>query len=294
MFLEEVPGIKKEIRNYLEGVVLRGKNSGVIDAARYVVLNENAQFSRPLLTVAAARDYGVSDLDRVMFVASAVELVHAASLISDDVADTANKRRGKDSCHIAFKPEIADLAKLYLINRAYGLIGDRKLSSMLTDKQRVDIIRIASESGDAMVRGQFKDITQKMIDDVSGIKRMYEQKSGALFALALACGGIVGNANPDDVTKLRQIGLAIGVCYQIADDVLDLSPQFSSGKPTGQDVKKKTLSHLLGKESAKQVKIFEELEVHKALPKLNVHPTCMGEFISFLMGEMDSKFTTNP
>ena len=281
MFVDEIPEIKEKIWGYLDKIVLNEPGNEV-EAARYVALNRSANLWRPLLTIATARDYGVGDLRKVISVASVVELVHAASLIEDDIADESSFRRGISSCHIKFGDNLAHLAQMYLVQKAYNLLLGDDIETNLGDGQKIAITRLASESGIGMIKGQAKDVMQKELGTVDDVVKMYEEKSGALIGLALACGGIVARAY-SDVESLRKLGVAMGVSYQIVDDALDSFAQKELiGKPVKQDGKKRTLLNLVGLNGVRELKELKDREIDRHVSELRVDSTCLNVMINRL------------
>ena len=291
MFLQDIDKITNGVRDYIDNKVLpyeiAHKASTEVIAARYVVLNENAGLLRPLLVAAVARDFGVSKLEDVFAVASAVELVHAASLISDDIADNSHERRGRPSCHVTFGKRMANLTEHYLVNRAYELLLKDRFSPNLSDEQRVKITGLAAESGIEMVRGQAKDIMQTGLREPKDVIRMYEQKSGALIGLALASGGIIGSASESDVVYLRQLGRCIGVSYQIGDDAFDKRASSETGKPSNQDLKKQTLVKMVGLNGVIKIKEEKDALVDELMNKIHGNTYSLKELVMQFRRERD-------
>ena len=282
MFIEELQNIRERIRSYLDKHTYSERFEPQVEAARYVLLNESAKLWRPLLTIAVARDYG-ADLKNSSPISPVVEFVHAASLIEDDISDKSVLRRGKNSCHIEFGEDLAHLAQMYLVQKAYNLILNERGSLNLRDEQKISILKIASESGINMISGQTKDVKQIDIGNIEDILRMYEEKSGSLIGLSLACGGIIGGASSVDVKILRKLGIAVGVSYQIVDDVLDnFASNIETGKPERQDDGKKTLLKLVGLEKVKELKCSKDREIRSYLGRLSVTPLCLNEMAIYL------------
>src|SRR3989344_4445935 len=303
MFLQDIDKITNGVRDYIDNKVLpyeiAHKASTEVIAARYVVLNENAGLLRPLLVAAVARDFGVSSstaeataktsssFENPKTPFSAVELVHAASLISDDIADNSHERRGRPSCHVTFGKRMANLTEHYLVNRAYELLLKDRFSPNLSDEQRVKITGLAAESGIEMVRGQAKDIMQTGLREPKDVIRMYEQKSGALIGLALASGGIIGSASESDVVYLRQLGRCIGVSYQIGDDAFDKRAPSETGKPSNQDLKKQTLVKMVGFEGVIKIKEEKDALVDEIMSKIHGDTSSLKELVMQFRRERD-------
>lgn len=280
MVLENLSEIRDSIRYHLNRHVLLGSFQPQVEAAKYVVLNESASLWRPLLTISTARDYNV-DLERAIPLSSVIELVHAASLIEDDIADEAPLRRGKNSCHVQFGNDLAHLAQMYLVQKAYDIMLNSDLG--LGDKQRIAITSLASKSGLDMIWGQTKDVKQIELKTSKQVLRMYGEKSGALIGLALACGGILGDATEEDVNTLRKLGIAMGVSYQISDDVLDsFACPTETGKPGRQDEQKRTLLKLVGLDGARDLKSAKDADVEDLLNSLSIDSKSLREVADHL------------
>lgn len=274
MLLHEAKQINIQLRRYISERVLPHngyKVPGALQVSRYAVLNPNANFRRPLLVVASARDFGVYPLNHIFPAAAAVELVHAASLILDDMDDKSPIRRKKRSCHVAFGNPTARHAVSYLVNRANELLLSDRLNPNLDYEKRVKTVSLAARVGNIMIEGQEQDVSQtgETIEDAI---EMYEKKSGALFGLALAAGGLIGSANPDDIAYLEQLGNCLGVSYQLADDKKDFLPLSKTGKPAGQDTGKKTLLRILGPKGVKKLSESKDREADELLGMLSVEP----------------------
>ncbi len=252
-----------EIRDYIRSALVDSSipKYRTIEAESHMLLNDSGGLYRPLLLIATAKGYSVAVKKALPF-AAAVEFVHAASLIEDDIMDKSDTRRDKPSCHIQFGIDIALLAHTHLVQRAYEQILNPL--NRVTNGQRIAIARKAYAVGKGMTLGQERDVTQESLESKEEIVRMYEKKSGLLIGLALASGGILGGACEEDVQALERMGIKAGVGYQIIDDALDeRAPQSVTGKPRGQDANKKTLLKLVGWEEVKKLKAESDSEVDR-------------------------------
>ncbi len=277
-------GVRELMKNTL--VDLSVPCQQVMEAARYMSLNESGGFYRPLLLLAAAKGYSVP-LENAYPFAAAIEFIHCASLIDDDMADKSDLRRQLPSCHKAFGKDIARLANTFLVQKAYGLIIEGN-DYPLTIKQK--ILSRAYKAGIGMALGQERDITQQGLDTATDIIRMYEKKSGLLIGLALATGGIIGRSCPQDVDNLNHIGIKAGIGYQIIDDTLDeLAPSDLTGKPQGQDKNKKTLLKLVGLEEVKKIKSEADAEVDRSFKNLHGDHSLLGDMLLHLRHKHDNR-----
>ncbi|MBW2985535.1 polyprenyl synthetase family protein [Candidatus Woesearchaeota archaeon] len=244
-----------EINNYIKRRIesinltldnILPRNSKVGEAARYMTLNGGSRW-RPLIMIAAAEMYDKDAAKKIMPNACSIELGHTASLIFDDKPsmDNAYLRRGKESCHIKFGEDIADLTGIFLINYAYQLnLGNKEISPENTIKA----LRMMGKSTglDGLVGGQEKDLKGTKRNPES-LEMFYAQKSGGLYALAASMGGILYNADKKEIEALVNYGKNLGVAYQFIDDVLDvIGDQEEIGKSTNMDKNKLTSVHLFG------------------------------------------------
>ncbi len=259
-----VSEVKRELYDHMGNVLsdMSVPRQQTVEAARYVALNESGGLHRPLLLFATAEGYSIP-IKRALPLGAAVEFIHSASLIDDDIADKSDLRRGKPSCHIAFGEDVARLANTFLVQKAYGQIAEGNDFSL---KKKVEIIARAHDVGARMCLGQERDITQDGLDKYSDVVRMYERKTGALIGLALSIGGIIGGASQEEVEALSRIGVNAGVSYQIIDDALDnIADERDTGKPKNQDANKKTLLNLIGWDNVKALKKERDSEIDKLL-----------------------------
>ena len=284
MNIETTRGV---IRNYINSALADSneRNSKTLEAARYMALNDFGGLYRPLLLLATARGYSVG-IEKALPIGTAIEFVHVASLIEDDIMDNSDTRRGKMACHTKFGEPVAHLAHMYLREAAEEQIT---LKNSLSNPQRIAIARKAFRTGKSMVYGQERDVLQRDIDSVDKVVRMYAQKSGALLGAALVCGGIVGRACEEDVCSLDMIGINAGVSYQIIDDALDsLAPASQTGKPANQDSAKQTLLKIVGWEGVKKLKGECDAEVDRLLATLHGDPCFLGDLIHHLRHKHDN------
>ena len=228
------------------------------ESMRYSLLAGGKRI-RPVLTIQVATDLGATEED-ALDVACAVEMVHAASLILDDLPcmDDASLRRGNPANHLVYGEDTAILAATALLNRAFGVIAE---CDRLPAQTRLDLTRLLSESvgSNGIIAGQFCDlqIRHGHGDDVAGLTEMYGQKTGALFVAALEAGARVAGVDDAWVDAVRDYGVNLGLAFQLLDDLLDtFGSREDIGKDTGQDDAKSTLASRLGAHGTQQ-------EVHR-------------------------------
>jgi geranylgeranyl diphosphate synthase type II len=210
---------------------------------------------RPVLCMEAARmiagrlPAGIEDLG------SALEMLHTYSLIHDDLPalDNDELRRGKPTCHVVFGEAIAILAGDALQTQAYEVLARLPCPA----EARVRIIEeIARGTGtvDGMIGGQVKDLeAERQTPDAATLEYIHRSKTGALITASLVTGGIYAGGSHAEIQRLRDFGRAIGLAFQIADDVLDVTQSSEQlGKTAGKDAvsEKATYPALFGIEDS--------------------------------------------
>ena len=230
-------------------------DSKLLDAARYSVLRGGKRL-RPALVYAAADAAGASP-DAADTPAIAVELLHAYSLIHDDLPamDDDALRRGQPTTHIAFDEATAILAGDALQALAFSILGE---ADVRTDRMRVKQLNLLGEAVGfrGMALGQAIDLeSEGKALSLDALKAMHAKKTGALITTSVLMGAACGNPSDDDWDALTQAGQAIGLAFQIQDDILDeIAPTETLGKTQGRDqtLGKSTFPGLLGLEASGQ------------------------------------------
>ena len=188
--------------------------------------------------------------------AAAIEMVHAYSLIHDDLPcmDDDDMRRGKPSCHIAFDEATAILAGDGLLTLAFETMA-RHIAAFGADKAAAAIGALSRAAGaDGMVGGQMIDIENEKRDvDLNTLILTDSKKTGALITAACEIGCILGGADEKTTGHFAEYASKLGLAFQILDDILDVTADSEElGKPAGSDSKsgKPTYASLLGLEKA--------------------------------------------
>ena len=190
------------------------------DAMRYAVLNGGKRL-RPLLVYTLGTALG-SSLESLDQVACALELIHAYSLIHDDLPSMDNDdwRRGKPSCHKKFGDSMALLAGDSLQALAFDVLLKAPLSPEKLIKMLNVLVKAAGPWG--MVAGQAMEFSSNASSaDKSSVETIHALKTGTLFAAALELAGIVADLPKEQLLTLSQIGNRLGLVYQLQDDVCD-------------------------------------------------------------------------
>ncbi len=192
-------------------------------------------------------------------VACALELIHTYSLIHDDLPamDNDDFRRGKPTSHKVFGEALAILAGDALLTEAFVLLS-RTGKIMLPAEKRLSVIReIAYAAGiSGMVGGQALDIlSENMNSDENILSEIHRRKTGALIVASVKAGAIVSGAGKNKTLALSRYGLNLGLAFQIADDILNVTGDSAiMGKKTGSDVARGKLTYpsVLGMDAARQ------------------------------------------
>ncbi|WP_202334234.1 polyprenyl synthetase family protein [Mesorhizobium sp. L-8-3] len=222
----------------------------LLAAMRHGVLNGGKRL-RPFLVLESAAMLGAAD-DPAMRVAAALECVHCYSLIHDDLPamDNDDLRRGQPTVHKAFDEATAILAGDSLLTFAFDILADE--ATALPPARRLELVlALARAAGlGGMAGGQALDLqAERQAPDEAGIITLQAMKTGALIRFACEAGAIVADAAPADRERLAEFGSAIGLAFQLADDLLDLTADAGAiGKATGKDAAagKATLAGLYG------------------------------------------------
>ena len=195
---------------------------------------------RPLLVFAACAACGGTEADALPF-ACAVEMIHAYSLIHDDLPalDNDDLRRGRPTSHIRFGEAMAILAGDALLNMAYEAMAAFCEASGATGHIRA-MRRVADAAGaHGMVGGQVVDVIyENKTADEQTLLYIHRNKTGKLLRAALCAGAAAAGADAETLAKYDELGDALGLAFQIQDDILDvISDAASLGKPVHSDEK---------------------------------------------------------
>lgn len=208
-------------------------DSGVplINQVALYILTSGGKRIRPLLLMISARVSGFDGpTDQTVMLASAVEYIHAATLLHDDVLDDATLRRGKDPAHAVWGNRATILVGDYLYTKAVCLavqVGLLEVDSILANACRI------MAEGEALQLLHCGDLS--LTDDA--YLKIVEYKTAALLSAACRLGGVIGGAPWRVKDALGQFGMHLGIAYQVADDTLDyVADQGRLGKALGKDL----------------------------------------------------------
>lgn len=183
---------------------------------------------RPLLTLASTAIYDGA-MDRSHRLATAVEFIHTATLLHDDVVDESEERRGQQAANLVFGNQASVLVGDFLFSRAFQL---------MTEDGSLDVLRILSGASAIIAQGEVMQLSaanniETTMDDYIEI---IKAKTAALFAAACEVGPVVAGAAPEQAQAMAEYGLNMGIAFQIADDALDYAASREKlGKVVGDD-----------------------------------------------------------
>jgi geranylgeranyl diphosphate synthase, type II len=229
------------------------------EAIRYALLGPGKRL-RPRLVLMAAEACGGA-LESAMPAACAVEMVHAYSLVHDDLPamDDDDLRRGRPTCHKQFGDAVAILVGDALLARAFEVLATEITPPSTAAKCCAILGRAAGAS--ALVGGQSDDLAMgeqshvELDGDASILESIHRRKTGALFVAALELGGIVAGGTVEQLEALAAYGRNVGLAFQITDDLLDVAGNPAAvGKRLAKDADrgKLTFPRLMGVESSRR------------------------------------------
>lgn len=231
--------------------------TSVHEAMRYSLFAGGKRV-RPILTIAAAEALGAKTSD-LLPLAGSLELIHTYSLIHDDLPamDDDDCRRGRPTCHKVYGEAIAILAGDGLLNLAFEVLSDPRRTKAVPANRLLSIIReISAASGvHGMVGGQVVDMESEGKDiDFPTLEYIHTHKTGALIRASVRVGALYAKASEKRLKALTRYGESVGLAFQIADDILDVTgKQDEIGKAVGSDLKKgkKTFPGFYGLEGSR-------------------------------------------
>ena len=245
---------RQQVEAALRRLVVPGR-AAAVEAAIETSLFAPAKRLRPVLALLVA-EVLKGDPEQVLPAGCAIEMVHTASLILDDLPsmDDAKTRRGRPTCHVLHGEATAILA-------AFALHEPRLRDPRRVAGRAVRTRRRAAASPselsraigtDGMIAGQALDLqmTDREID-FGALEFIHSRKTGALFMAAAALGALSSRARPAELAAVVAYAKNLGLAFQIVDDLIDVTGGAEAGKDTGQDVKKTTFVSFSGIEGAR-------------------------------------------
>ena len=189
---------------------------------------------RPILTLLIAKNLGQINMT-TYYAAVGLELLHTASLVHDDVVDESGERRGQPSVNATFNNKVAVLVGDYILSTALYYVSK---------SDHVDIVRSLAQLGRILSNGELQQLNNISNFDFSEdiYYKIIKKKTASLFSSCAENGAMSVNATAADIELARNFGLAIGMIFQIRDDIFDYYDSAEIGKPTGNDMREGKLT----------------------------------------------------
>jgi heptaprenyl diphosphate synthase len=207
----------------------RSRNS-IIEEILMRLVKAGGKRLRPALVLICGQ-YGGADIDRLVPLATSVEMIHMATLIHDDVIDDADFRRGIETTHKKWDTGTAIFAGDYLLSKAFGIITDNTVFDNATH---------AAKAFKLICEGEIEQYYSRNKAGV-GVRKYLARiryKTAVLFGLSCYLGASTTNISHSEMLALRSYGINLGMAFQIKDDLLDLQPSTGQlGKPVGNDLR---------------------------------------------------------
>ncbi|WLR46313.1 polyprenyl synthetase family protein [Halobacillus litoralis] len=277
---------RQRINQQLEMLVRDYTVSGRLQDSMLYSIHAGGKRLRPILLMATAQAFRVPE-ERVMGVASALEMVHTYSLIHDDLPamDDDDLRRGKPTNHKRFDEATAILAGDALLTLSSQVISE---DEGLSDSDRVYLVRELTKASGArgMVEGQMQDMLSEGAEiSLEALENIHRNKTGQLLRFSILAGAYLGGASEEVLEEMTEMAEALGLLFQIQDDILDVTGDSEViGKPAGSDEgnHKSTYPQLLGLDGAIAQKDKYVQKAQQALKNAGVEGTTLSELIHYL------------
>ena len=258
-FLEFLKEKKALVDQKLEELLPERDEPGgrVISAMRYSLMAGGKRL-RPVLCMLGAEAVGRRGEDFLLF-ACGLECLHTYSLIHDDLPamDDDDLRRGKPTCHRAFDEATAILAGDGLLTLAFELFSSPELLEVTSPERLLQALHLVAQAAGAsgMVAGQMADLLAEGREiSPEELSYIHRKKTAALLSASVVSGGLLAGAPANELQALETYGEALGLAFQIVDDILDVvGEEKKLGKPVGADIRKKKATYpaLLGLSEAR-------------------------------------------
>ncbi|MEN0040762.1 MAG: polyprenyl synthetase family protein [Pseudomonadota bacterium] len=263
----------------------RQRPERLVAAMRHGVLNGGKRV-RPFLVVEAARLFSVS-LKDVLPTACALECLHSFSLVHDDLPamDDDDLRRGQPTVHKAFDEATAILAGDALSTLAFDILASRSSDDAAVRCELTTMLARASGWG-GMIGGQVLDIeAEEASPSDADIRKLQAMKTGALICFACEAGAVLGKADDTARASLKSYGETVGLAFQLADDILDVTADTATlGKTAGKDIDadKGTLVALHGVDAVRAMLREAVAQAHEALSGLGPEADSLRAMATFI------------
>ena len=284
---KELNKIAKDTNNFLKGFIKKQKRSELIIPMQYGLFSGGKKIrSKILVDVGSLFKINYKSL---IMIGSAVECIHAYSLIHDDLPcmDNDSIRRGKPSTHIKFGESTAVLAGNSLLTMAFEILSHKSLN--ITEKNKNNLINKISESSGhlGIAGGQYLDLNyeHKKVSRKKIIE-MEIKKTGKLFSFCCVAPLILKNKNKTEIKKFEDIGADIGLLFQVADDLIDHKGSFKiAGKKTGKDKKKgkATLISLMGYKNTLKYANYLIVKINNKITKYGSKSQNLSKTLNYIL-----------
>ncbi len=228
--------IERELRDY-QGkklATMRRGNPQLGTALRHLQQRQDSR-KRPISTLLSARHATGRVNDNVLHAAVALELLHTASLVHDDVVDESDRRRGQRSVNALLGNKVAILVGDFLFSQA--LRHANFAGSAL-------VMEWLSELGQTLADGELRQLANTGEEEISeqSYYEVIEKKTASLFSACARMGAHLAGGDDEEVGRMADFGRCVGICFQLRDDIFDYDTANSTGKPTGNDMKEGKLT----------------------------------------------------
>ncbi len=203
------------------------------DVTEYLSQSEGKQL-RPLLVLLSAKMHG-EICSSTYIAATAIEMVHTATLIHDDVVDSSDERRGRRAVHVAWTPQVAILAGDYLLSKALHIT---------TENSEFELLKLVTQSVKEMSEGELVQLAKAQSLDTTeeDYLNIIYKKTASLISACAATGARSVGKDDNCVNTMKKVGKNIGLAFQIRDDIFDYESNNLIGKPVGNDIKEHKLT----------------------------------------------------
>tara|TARA_Y100001970_G_scaffold265591_1_gene353373 strand:- start:940 stop:1911 length:972 start_codon:yes stop_codon:yes gene_type:complete len=278
--MEKIISIFSERLLKVNRLILKKLDSSIplISEIAEYILSSGGKRLRPLLALSSAKLLNYNGPDKDICLAAAVELIHTATLLHDDVVDKSNKRRNKITANEVWGNEPSILVGDFLFSRAFEL---------MVDTDSLEVLKTLSKASCKISEGEMKQlIFQNNINtSKSDYIKIIKGKTAELFSAACKAGAIISTNNSDEIKSLEKFGKELGISYQLIDDALDYQYEnYNFDKSIGDDFKDGKISYPIiiswGKSNTEEKKFWERVIVEqkqnsndfsKAIDLINKH-----------------------
>ena len=257
-FAQDMQAVDKLINSYITSNV-----TPVISELSNHLINAGGKRLRPLLTLAASDLCNYSGASHIKL-AAAIECIHTATLLHDDVVDESFQRRGKPTANILWDNQSSVLVGDYLFSKSFQL---------MVETGSLKVLSILADASSTISEGEILQLSavRNIKTDESAYFKIIEGKTAALFAAATEVGAVISNVEDKEADALANFGKALGISFQITDDLLDyMGSEEVLGKNIGDDFKEGKVTLPLIKaisKSSKEEKRFWEEVINKGMQK---------------------------